>query len=177
VILRDLAARPPPHPDPALVAAIVSPTEADDPALAQSEELIGELEIADWVVIGTPMNNFTVPSSLKAWIDHVVRIRRTFRSTPQGKIGLLRDRPVFVVVSHGGYLGGPAAQPDFLTPYLTAILHTIGIDRVEFVRLEGLARGPGAVAAALAAAEEWLGRNLPLPRGAAPHCWHRTLSL
>jgi FMN-dependent NADH-azoreductase len=179
VIERDLAARPPPHPDPALVAAILSPAEADDPAFAHSEELIGELESADWVVIGTPMNNFTVPSSLKAWIDHVVRIRRTFRSTPQGKIGLLRDRPVFVVVSHGGYLGtGPAAQPDFLAPYLTAILHTVGIDRVEFIRLDGLARGPEAVAAALAGADAWLASRLPLPGAAAsPHWRHRTRSL
>ena len=66
----------------------------DDPRFALSEYLIAELDAADIVVIGTPMNNFTVPSTLKAWIDHIVRIRRTFRSTPAGKVGLLRDRPV-----------------------------------------------------------------------------------
>jgi FMN-dependent NADH-azoreductase len=96
------------------------------------------------------MNNFTVPSTLKAWIDHIVRIRRSFRSTPEGKIGLLRDRPVIVVSAHGGYCGNqPPAQPDFLTPYLRAVFETIGIRSAQFVRLEGLSRGPDAVARAL----------------------------
>ncbi len=163
VIERDLAADPPPHPDPALVDAILSPTADDAPAFARSECLIAEIGAADWIVIGTPMNNFTVPSNLKAWIDHVVRIRRTFRSTPAGKVGLLRDRPVIVVVSHGGFCGdAPPAQPDFLTPYLRAIFHTIGIDQVEFVRLEGLTRGPDNVARALDGARAWLEQRLPL---------------
>ena len=94
VITRDLAADPPPHPERDLYEAILSPTPDDDPRFALSERYIGELEAADVVVIGTPVNNFTVPSTLKAWVDHIVRIRRTFRSTPDGKIGLLRDRPV-----------------------------------------------------------------------------------
>ena len=62
--------------------------------MSQSEELIQELESADFVVIGTPMHNFTVPSVLKAWIDHIVRVRRTFDSTKEGYVGRLRDRPV-----------------------------------------------------------------------------------
>ena len=112
------------------------------------------------------MNNFTVPSTLKAWIDHIVRIRRTFRSTSQGKIGLLRDRPVIVVSAHGGYCGDePPAQPDFLTPYLRAIFATIGIHSLEFIRLEGLSRGPDAVAHALMGAsvtiEQALQKVLP----------------
>ena len=155
VVERDLAADPPPHPDSDLYDAILSPTPDDDPRFALSEHLIAELEAADIVVIGTPMNNFTVPSTLKAWIDHIVRIRRTFRSTPAGKIGLLRDRPVIVVSAHGGYCGDtPPAQPDFLTPYLRAIFTTIGIGSVEFIRLEGLARGPDAVTLALKHADK-----------------------
>ena len=150
IVERDLAADPPPHPDCDLYEAILSPTPDSDPRFALSERLIAELEAADIVVIGTPMNNFTVPSTLKAWIDHIVRIRRTFRSTPEGKIGLLRDRPVIVVSAHGGYCGNePPAQPDFLTPYLRAIFATIGIRNLEFIRLEGLSRGPDAVAHAL----------------------------
>ncbi len=170
VIGRDLAAEPPPHPDLGLYDAILSPTPDDDPAFAYSERLIGELEAADWVVIGTPMNNFSAPSTLKAWIDHIVRIRRTFRSTPEGKIGLLRDRPVIVVSAHGGYCGeAPPGQPDFLTPYLRAIFATIGISRTDFIRLEGLSRGPERVAKALAAARAWIDRRLPAPsRRAAP---------
>ena len=162
IIERDLAAAPPPHPDLDLYEAILSPTPDDDPRFALSERLIGEIEAADFVVIGTPMNNFTVPSTLKAWVDHIVRIRRTFRSTPEGKIGMLRDRPVIVVTAHGGYIGGtPAYQPDFLTPYLQAIFTTIGINRVEFVVLEGLSRGPEAVARALDHARTWIEQSLP----------------
>jgi FMN-dependent NADH-azoreductase len=118
VITRDLADDPPPHPERDLYEAILSPTPNDDPRFALSERYIGELEAADVVVIGTSVNNFTVPSTLKAWVDHIVRIRRTFRSTPDGKIGLLRDRPVIVASAHGGYVTVPPVQPAFLTPYL-----------------------------------------------------------
>jgi FMN-dependent NADH-azoreductase len=162
IVERDLAADPPPHPELDLYEAILSPTPDDDPRFALSELLIGELEAADFVVIGTPMNNFAVPSTLKAWIDHIVRIRRTFRSTPEGKIGTLRDRPVVVVSAHGGYCGEvPPGQPDFLTPYLRAIFATIGINRVAFLPLEGLARGPEAVARALDHADSWIVQRLP----------------
>jgi FMN-dependent NADH-azoreductase len=162
LIERDLAAEPPPHPDLELYEAILSPTPDDDPRFALSEQMIAELEAADFVVIGTPMNNFTVPSPLKAWIDHVVRIRRTFRSTPAGKIGLLRDRPLIIVSAHGGYCGdAPPGQPDFLTPYLRAVFETIGIRSVEFLRLEGLTRGPEAMARALDQAKTWVECRLP----------------
>jgi FMN-dependent NADH-azoreductase len=162
IVTRDLAADPPPHPEIALYEAILSPTPDDDPRFLLSERLIAELEAADFVVIGTPMNNFTVPSTLKAWIDHIVRIRRTFQSTPTGKIGLLRDRPLVVVSAHGGYCGEtPLGQPDFLTPYLAAIFATIGIRSVEFLRLEGLARGPDALARALDHADTWTAQRLP----------------
>jgi FMN-dependent NADH-azoreductase len=111
---------------------------------------------------GTPMNNFSVPSTLKAWIDHVVRIRRSFRSTRQGKVGLLRDRPVIIVSAKGGYCGNaPPAQPDFLTPYLSAIFATIGIQRIEFVRLERLSHGSDAVARSLDGARRWIEQSLP----------------
>ena len=162
IIERDLAADPPPHPDIGLYEAILSPIPDEDPRFALSERLICELEAADFVVIGTPMNNFTVPSTLKAWIDHIVRIRRTFHSTPEGKLGTLRDRPLIVVSAHGGYCGDtPPGQPDFLTPYLRAVFETIGIRSVEFLRLEGLARGPEAVTRALDHANTWMELRLP----------------
>jgi FMN-dependent NADH-azoreductase len=164
IIDRDLAADPPPHPDLALYNAILSPEIGPEhPDFALSERYIGELEAADWLVIGTPMNNFAVPSTLKAWIDHIVRIRRTFRSTPQGKIGLLHDVPVVVVSAHGGYCGDtPPGQPDFLTPYLRTIFETVGMKRVEFIRMQGLTREPEALATALGEAREWIERRLPL---------------
>ena len=162
IIDRDLAADPPPHPDLDLYEAILTPTvDGSDPRFALSEQLIGELEAADFVVIGTPMNNFSVPSTLKSWIDHIVRIRRTFRSTPEGKVGMLKDRPVFIVTSHGGYMSG-GYQPDFMTDYLRAIFETIGISEVHFLCADGLSRGPDSAARALDQAKLWIDRQLPL---------------
>ena len=118
-------------------------------SIARSEELIAEIESSDFVVIGTPMHNFTVPSALKAWIDHVVRARRTFNVTKEGKVGRLRDRPVFVAVSSGGRFSGERArQPDFLTPYLKAILGTVGLHDLTFFSVQGTVSGPDAVAEA-----------------------------
>jgi FMN-dependent NADH-azoreductase len=161
VIDRDLCRDPVPHADARYVDAMLSDDAARGPAehaaLAFSEALIAELEGADAVVIDTPMHNFTVPSVLKAWIDHVVRVGRTFRTTPNGKAGMLRDRPVFVVVACGGAVspsgthtaadattstGVHRGQTDFVTPYLRYVFATIGITDVRTLRLEGLRR-PG----------------------------------
>lgn len=118
-------------------------------SISQPEELIQELESADVVVIGTPMHNLTVPSALKAWIDHIARVHRTFKVTAAGKIGQLRDRPVFVgVSSNGRFSGGGAHQADFLTPYLKTILGSIGLHDLTFFSVEGTAFGPEAVAEA-----------------------------
>lgn len=130
---------------------------ADVPELAHSERLVAELDGADSVIIASPVHNYTVPASFKAWIDQVVRVGRTFRSTPQGKLGSLKDRPTFVVASSGGYFsGGPTSQPDFFAPYLNAILSTIGIHDVRHIRLEGLSRGTEAVESAYRRAHEAL---------------------
>jgi FMN-dependent NADH-azoreductase len=130
---------------------------SQDGSAARSEQLIEELESADVVVIGTPMHNFTVPSTLKAWIDHIVRVRRTFNVTPQGKVGTLRDRPVLVAVSSGGrFSGARARQPDFLTPYLRAVLGLVGLHDLTFFCVQGTAFGPEAVAEARAKTEQAL---------------------
>jgi FMN-dependent NADH-azoreductase len=124
---------------------------------AQSEELVQELESSDCVVIATPMHNYTVPSALKLWIDHVARVRRTFNVGPGGKVSLLRDRPVFIAVSSGGRFSGDGArQPDFLTPYLKTILGMIGLQDVTFFCVQGTALGPQVVAAARSQAEQAL---------------------
>ncbi|MBB4441016.1 MULTISPECIES: FMN-dependent NADH-azoreductase [Rhizobium] len=116
-------------------------------SMVRSEELIRELEAADFVVIGTPMHNLTVPSALKAWIDHVVRARRTFTIGAAGKVGTLRDRPVFIAIASGGRFSGERArQPDFLTPYLKAILATIGLHDLTFFSVQGTGAGPDATA-------------------------------
>jgi FMN-dependent NADH-azoreductase len=119
-------------------AAIASVSEPD--AVQLSDELIGELEAADLVVIGIPMHNVTAPSVLKAWIDQIVRIGRSFAATSEGKQGLLSDRPVFVAVASGGvYSGERASQPDFLTPYLQAALGCVGVHDQRFLPLQGTA--------------------------------------
>ncbi|WP_120995964.1 FMN-dependent NADH-azoreductase [Stutzerimonas urumqiensis] len=142
-------------------------------SLHRSDRLIDQLDRADILVIATPMHNYSVPSSLKAWIDHVVRIQRTFESTPQGKRGLLRDRPVYVAVSSGGYISGPRArQPDFLRPYLQAALATVGLNSLHCFTLEGTALGDDALTEArrraFAMVAEYFGRSpsearLPMP--------------
>ena len=135
---------------------------------SRSEALIRELESADVVVIGTPMHNFTVPAALKLWIDHVVRVRRTFDVSTSGKVGLLRDRPVLVAVSSGGRFSGEGThQPDFLTPYLRAILGIIGLHDVAFFSVEGMAFGPAFVAEAWAKSGRALQEHFAAARVAA----------
>ncbi|WP_291385666.1 MULTISPECIES: FMN-dependent NADH-azoreductase [Achromobacter] len=127
-------------------------------SLLASGDLIRTLDEASHVVLATPMHNFTVPSSLKAWLDHVVRVRHTFHITPDGKVGLLADRPVYVAISSGGaFSGEEARQPDFLTPYLRHVLATIGLKQVTFVAVEGTARGPEWLEVARARAQAALG--------------------
>jgi FMN-dependent NADH-azoreductase len=162
---RDLAANPPTVVDAAFSNAILDPASPPG-AFMQSESLIHELEHADVLVIATPMHNFTVPAALKAWIDQIVRIHRTFKSTPSGKIGTLHDRPVYIVIASGGWFSGPSptgtpAQPDFLTPYLTVILNTIGLHDIHILALEGVTRGPAMLERAVTLARQSLDRILP----------------
>jgi FMN-dependent NADH-azoreductase len=166
LVFRDLSADPPPLIDAGFSAAILGPPGGTPPALVTSEALIQELEAADVLLIATPMHNYGVPAVLKAWVDQIVRIHRTFASTPGGKVGKLRDRPAWLVVASGGWFSGPSptgapAQPDFLTPYVRAVLSTIGIDDLRILTLEGVTRGADIAEAAFARAREALDRALP----------------
>jgi len=167
IVFRDLAANPPPLVDAGFSAAILGPPGDVPPALEVSEALIRELDAADVLVIATPMHNYGVPAVLKAWVDQIVRIHRTFTSTPGGKVGRLRDRPVWLVVASGGWFTGPSpsgapAQPDFLTPYVRAVLGTVGINDLHILTLEGVTRGADIAEAAFAQARAALERALPL---------------
>lgn len=139
---RDLGYEPIPHIGPDYAAALTSSAtlaalKPCSDAIRLSERLIQEIEISDVIVIGTPMNNFTIPSVLKAWLDQVLRVGRTMRSTPAGKVGLLDDRPVFVGIAAGAvFTGDRANQPDFLTPYLSAALGCIGLNSVHYLSLQ-----------------------------------------
>lgn len=140
---RDFAASPLPHASPDYATTLSSPTTLAAPlggALELSEALIQEVEAADVIVIGTPMNNLTVPSVLKAWIDQILRADRTFKLTPAGKVGMLRDRPVFISIASGGvFTGDRANQPDFLIPYLSVVLDSIGLKTLQFLSVQATA--------------------------------------
>ncbi|WP_415721224.1 FMN-dependent NADH-azoreductase [Photobacterium ganghwense] len=106
-------------------------------SLALSNRLIDDLVEADMVIVMSPMHNFSLPSGLKSWVDHVVRAQKTFAIMPTGKRGLLDDKPVYVLISSGGkFSGNDAYQPDFFTPYMKEVLSTIGINSVSFFAIE-----------------------------------------
>jgi FMN-dependent NADH-azoreductase len=140
---RDLGREPLPHTVAQYAAALASPATLAAPpkgSLDVSEALIREVEAADVIVIGTPMYNFTIPSTLKAWIDQILRVGRTMKSTPAGKVGMLRDRPVFIGVTSGGvFTGDRANQPDFLTPYLSLAFNSIGLKTLQFLPVQATA--------------------------------------
>lgn len=146
VVDRDLAACPLPHPSASFVAASLAADETRTPndreALATSELLIAELAHADALLISTPMHNFTIPSALKAWIDHIARPGRTFRSTARGKQGLLRDRPVRIVLACGGAIAsGTGHQEDWASPYLRYVFGVMGMTTLDVLILENCNRG------------------------------------
>lgn len=141
---RDLGAAAPPPVNPVEAAAFFTPpparTAEQIQALAASDELTDELLTAATVVIGAPMYNFTVPASLKAWIDYVVRPGKTFRRTGAGEFeGLCEGKRVYVCTASGGAFRGTGM--DCLRPYLEAIFGFIGITGLVFFDAEGLAQG------------------------------------
>lgn len=143
VLCRDLAADPVPH----LTAEAFTGFQADaaertppqHSAVAVSDALIAELRQADEIVLGLPMYNFTVPSTLKAWMDHVARAGVTFRYTEDGPQGLIGDKPLYVFAARGGqYQGTPN---DTQTPLIRMFFGMLGITDVHFTHAEGLAMG------------------------------------
>lgn len=176
VIRRDLAAEHVPHLNEAAVSAMRGPsagqTSGNAPVLAYSNMLVDELVTADALILSAPMHNFGISSLLKAYIDNIVRLGRTFRYGENGRpVGLLGGKAALIVIARGGvYSSGPLSQLDFQEPYLRTILGFIGVNP-EFVRVEGTAFGDTASAAALAKAEAAL-HDLGLATGP----WNSTAS-
>jgi len=136
----------------------------------ESETLVEEIEAADVVVIAVPMYNFAIPSTLKAWIDHIVRAGRTFRYTAEGKPeGLLKNKKVFVIAARGGIYTGesPIRALDFQEPYLRAVLGFIGLTDMTFVHVEGQRMGPDSAEAGLVRARKSLDGVVSTARAAA----------
>lgn len=140
IVRRDVTAAAVPHLDARTLTAMRSKDGASSGALALADELADELLASDLIVIATPMWNFGVPSSLKAWIDHVARAGKTFRYTEKGPVGLAAGKKAVLIVASGGvYSAGPMQAYDFVVPYLKAVLGFIGIQDVEVIRAEGTA--------------------------------------
>lgn len=170
IVRRDIGAEPIRHLTERTVHAIrgkAPETPAERDAIALSDALIAELREADLVVIGAPMYNFGMASTLKTWFDHVLRARVTFRYTEAGPEGLLEGKKAVVVESRAGlYSEGSTAAMDFQEPHIRFLLGFMGIDDVTFVRAEKLAFGPEAaersIAEAVAELSRLAGRELAL---------------
>ena len=144
LIERDLITNPIPHLTPDMVPSVLGQEAA--PNLA--DRLIDELERADVVVIGAPMYNFTVSSTLKAWIDHVYRAKRTFAYVDGVPTALLPPgKKVILFVSSGGaYTEGAAKSIDFIEPFMRTAFKFIGISDVTIIRAESQASPEAASA-------------------------------
>jgi FMN-dependent NADH-azoreductase len=146
VIYRDLAANPLKPLDAAWIGAAYTPEAARTPeqktVLAVSDELIGELQAADELVIGVAMHNFSIPSVLKLWIDQVVRNGHTFSYREGGPKGLLQGKKATILIASGGVYepGTPAGAFNFVEPYLKTILGFIGVSEVKFVTASGVGK-------------------------------------
>ncbi len=106
--------------------------------LARSNDLIDDVLLADEIVIGAPMWNFSIPSSLKAWIDHITKAGRTIRFGPNGPEGTVPARRAVVISARGSDYrpGTPTAPLDLQEPYLRLILGFLGIDEVVVVNVD-----------------------------------------
>jgi FMN-dependent NADH-azoreductase len=166
IVERELTADSMPHLSLATLTAAMTPADkrsaAEHGAAALADSLIEEVEAADAIVIAAPMYNFSIPSTMKAWIDHITRAGRTFRYGAAGAEGLLKGKKVFVVTARGGiYSEGPAKSMDFQVPYLQAMLGFIGLDDVTFIHVEGLKVSPEAAASGIERARQTIDDLLP----------------
>lgn len=160
VVVRSLAENTVPHLDAerfgAFLAKAGERSSEQQAVVDYSDALIDELKRADVLVLGLPMYNFGVPSTLKAYIDHIARAGATFKYTDKGPVGLLTGKKAYVFATRGGlYAGTPL---DTQTAYVRDMLRFLGIDDVEFVYAEGLAIGAERKAAALSEAQRAIER-------------------
>ncbi|WP_419700882.1 FMN-dependent NADH-azoreductase [Mucilaginibacter sp. NFX135] len=160
----DLTRNPFPHLEASKFTAFYTPEEARTPehreAVKHSDEAIRELNNADIIIIGVPMYNFGIPSTLKSWIDHIVRAGVTFNYQEGGMPeGLVKNKKVYLTIASGGvFSDGPLKSYDFTEPYLRTVLGLIGLTNITTFRVEGHFRGETketALPKALGAVEEY----------------------
>jgi FMN-dependent NADH-azoreductase len=140
VIYRDLAANPPPHLDADYLDALAtSPdqrSESQRQRIAVADLMIDELRQAQTVVIGLPLYNFGIPSTLKAWFDHIARAGETFYYEDTGPVGMLGGRKVFALSTRGDKTSESGSDPQ--TDHVRQMLNFLGMRDVRFVYAEGL---------------------------------------
>lgn len=149
IVERNFRENPVPHLDADWLQALSTPavdrSEEQQAKVSYSDSLVAEIQAADTLVIALPMYNFSVPSMLKAWIDHIARAGVTFKYTATGAEGLLQDKQVYLVSAMGGvHEQGDTrekGQTDFLRPYVELIMGFIGLNDVEFITAAGLNMG------------------------------------
>jgi FMN-dependent NADH-azoreductase len=146
VITRDVAANPSAPLDVQWIYANFTPEAARTPEqralLASSTELIAELKQADEYVIGVAMHNFSIPSTLKLWVDQIARVGLTFAYGANGPEGLLKGKKATILIATGGSyeIGTPLGGLNFIEPYLKAFFGFLGVTDVQFVTASGAAQ-------------------------------------
>jgi len=143
---RDVAATPLPHLDEDTIAVFYAGGNPENGSLhkgiALSDILIAELKSADDVVISSALYNCNIPSSLKAWLDHIVRFGHTISAGDKGTVGLMGGKSVSILTARGG---SPAFSPDFQGPALKAAFQYLGFTRIKWISLEGTKMPDNAV--------------------------------
>jgi FMN-dependent NADH-azoreductase len=157
VAYRDLTVTPLAHLSGAHLAAAqgaANPDASVQQEIATSRAVLAEFLVADTIVLGAPMYNFTIPSQLKAWIDRIVIAGKTFKYGAQGPEGLAGNKRVIAAVSRGGFYGAgtPAAALEHLETYLRGVFGFIGVKDLEFISADGIQIGPEHREKALAGA-------------------------
>jgi FMN-dependent NADH-azoreductase len=156
IVSRNLADDPMPHIDEDFLNVARAPggatSERQKAVLARSDALVDELIGSDIVVIAAPMINLGIPSTLKAWIDHIVRAGRTFSYTEAGVQGLVSGKKAIIVVARGGYYSGDKRALDFQLPYLENVLGFLGVTDISSFEVEGTSLGPEVADKAVAEA-------------------------
>lgn len=140
----DLTKNPYPHLEQEHINAFFTPPEYRTPelnlAVKKSDDAVAAIQDADIIVIGAPMYNFSITSSLKAYFDHIARARVTFRYTENGSEGLLKNKKAYIIAGSAGLFSPEGMEAhDFAVPYIKKFLWFIGITDVEVFRIEGTA--------------------------------------
>tara|TARA_R110002050_G_scaffold98824_7_gene205220 strand:- start:438 stop:1031 length:594 start_codon:yes stop_codon:yes gene_type:complete len=155
ITVRDLGSEPVPMLDGEIASGLRGGDDLSErqlAALALSNELVAEIKAHDTIVIAAPMYNFSIPTTLKSWIDFIARAGVTFTYTDTGPVGLIEGKRAIIVTTRGGaHKGGTT---DHVVPYLITVLGFIGITDVETVYAESLNMGPDAAEAGIRQAKK-----------------------